>query len=164
MPLPTPDTRWHRVADGLDVELQQGIPTQLSKSNDSDTFAGEQIAEQVYQLTGLAISINNWIQVTSGEQVSSICINKTQFKQVLDKLALASAALYVDRFHKAIDLSAVDWDNAQYTYDFNQAVERCCIPWGTLNKDNYYPDYIRAMHAESERLITEGISPLVEPE
>ena len=72
--------------------------------------------------------------------------------------------MFVDRFHKVIDASAVDWDEAEYNYDFNHAIEHCCIPYGTINKSDYFSNYIKTMHEESTRLINEGVSPLVEAE
>ena len=72
--------------------------------------------------------------------------------------------MFVDRFHKVIDGGAVDWNDAEYSYDFNHAVEHCCIPYGTISKSDYFSNYIKTMHEESVRLINEGESPLVEAE
>ena len=157
------DSGWHRVATGLDVEVQHGIPLHLSKTATAN-YDDASIINNVYALTGLTITTDNWIEHENDEQISSVCINKAEFTEVLRRLAVASAAIYVDRFHKAIDRSAVDWDSAQFTFDFNHAIQYCCIPWGTLNKDNYFAEYITTMHDESNRLINQGISPLVEAE
>lgn len=155
---------WNRVTSGLDVEVEHGVPVRITNSHAKNHLNERAITNQVQQLTGLSVSIDDWINITPGEQEWSLCIDKNEFAEVLRRLALASAALFVDRFHKPIGRNAIDWDNAEYNYDFNHAIEHCCIPYGTLNKDYYFDDYIQTMHEESARLFEEGISPLVEAE
>ena len=155
---------WNRIASKLDVEVEHGVPVRISNTNKSRQLDPRSISKKIQKLTGLTVSVDEWINITPGEQEWSVCIDKREFVEVLRRLALASAAMFADRFHKPIDHNAVDWDSAEYTYDFNHAVEHCCIPYGTLNKDYYYDDYVRAMHEESVRLYEEGISPLVESE
>jgi len=153
---------WNRIASGLDVEVEHGVPVRIS--NRSSHINKQSISDKVRALTGLTVSVDNWVNITADEQESYVCVDKREFIEVLRRLALSSAALFVDRFHKPIDRSAVDWDNAEYNYDFNHALEHCCIPYGTLNKDYYFEDYIKAMHEESLRLIDEGVTPIVEAE
>ena len=155
---------WNRIASKLDVEVEHGVPVRISNTNKNRQLDQRSISKKIHKLTGLSVSVDEWINITPGEQEWSVCIDKREFVEVLRRLALASAAMFVDRFHKPIDHNAVDWDSAEYTYDFNHAVEHCCIPYGTLNKNYYYDDYIKTMHEESLRLYEEGISPLVEPE
>lgn len=153
---------WNRIASGLDVEVEHGVPVRIS--NRKSHINKQSISDKVRALTGLTVSVGNWVNITADEQESNVCIDKREFIEVLRRLALSSAALFVDRFHKPIDRSAVDWDNAEYNYDFNHALELCCIPYGTLNKDYYFENYIKAMHDESLRLIDEGVTPIVEAE
>jgi len=155
---------WSHIASGLNDEIEHGIPVRISNTDTNRPVNRKSISQRVRVLTGLTVSIDRWIHVTPDEHESHLCIDKKEFVEVLRRLALASAALYVDRFHKPIDHNAVDLDKAEYDYDFNHAVEHCCIPYGTLNKDYYFEDYIRTMHEESVRLIDEGISPIVEAE
>ena len=155
---------WNRIASGLDVEIKHGVPVRISNTRAGRHLNQQSISHKIRKLTGLTVSVDDRINVTPDEQEWSVCIDKKQFVEVLRRLALSSAAMFVDRFHKPIDSNAVDWDRAEYTYDFNHAIKHCCIPYGTLNKDYYFDDYIKAMHEESVRLFEEGISPLVEAE
>ncbi len=155
---------WLRVKSGLDVEFQHGVPVRISNTNSSHHINERIISKKIHALTGFTVSMHNRVNINSGEQEWAVCIDKKEFEEVLHRLALSSAAMYVDRFHKIIDSSAVDWDVAEYNYDFNHAVEHCCIPYGTINKSDYFSNYIKTMHAESARLINEGVSPLVEAE
>ena len=155
---------WNRIASGLDVEIEHGVPVRISNTNKSKYLNERTISNKILKLTGLTVSMEDWITITPDEQERSLCIDKKEFTEVLNRLALASAAMFVDRFHKPIDRNAVDWDKAEYAYDFNHAVEHCCIPYGTLNKDYYFESYIIIMHEESVRLYEEGISPIVEAE
>jgi hypothetical protein len=52
----------------------------------------------------------------------------TKFVEVLSRLALSSAAIYVDRFHGVLDSNAMEWIYQENSFDFNQTIERCRIP------------------------------------
>ena len=164
MPMNTCHSGWRRIKPYLDVEFQHGIPVRISSIEPSRQLNKRAVSRKIHNLTGFTVSIQNWKNVNTDEQEWSICIDKKEFNEVLRRLALSSAAMFVDRYHKVIDGNAVDWDDAEYNYDFNHAVEHCCIPYGTINKSNYFSDYIKTMHEESARLINEGVSPLVEAE
>jgi len=164
MPMNTCHDGWHRIESGLDVELQHGIPVRISNTDTSHRLDERTVSKKIHDLTGFTVSMHDWININAEEQEWSVCIDKKEFEEVLHRLALSSAAMFVDRFHKVIDGSTVDWDDAEYTFDFNHAVEHCCIPCGTINKNDYFSNYIQTMHEESARLINEGVSPLVEAE
>ena len=156
---------WHRLNNGFDVEVQHGIPIRLSNNGLDIPTDDAELVDNVSQMTGLKVTIVGWHEGdTSGEQEAHLCVDPLQFEDVLQRLALFSAALFVDRYHTAIDTDSVDWDKAEYDRDFNQAVEHCGLESSDLNKDDYYKVYITFMHTESSRLIDSGIDPLVESE
>ena len=80
------------------------------------------------------------------------------------RLALASAALFVDRYHTPIDKDSVDWDNAEYARDFNHAAECCCVDPREMDRKAYFDDYVSQMHRETQRLLDAGEPPPVDPE
>lgn len=160
----TSSSGWKRVSPTLDIEIQHGIPVHVYCKNTAQSYNNKQITSQVQTLTGLSVSIFDATNISTKAHEWTVCIDKNEFDEVLNRLAIASAAMYVDCFHKPIDNSAVDWNNAEFNYDFNHAVEHCCIAHGSINKENYYNHYINVMKQESKRLIDEGISPLVEAE
>ena len=164
MPMSTCHSGWRRIESGLDVEFKHGIPVRISNTDTSHNLDERAVSKKLHELTGFTVSMHDWININADEQEWSVCIDKREFEEVLHRLALSSAAMFVDRFHKVIDGGAVDWDDAEYNYDFNHAVEHCCIPYGTMNKSDYFSNYIKTMHEESVRLINEGVSPLVEAE
>ncbi len=147
---------WNRVASGLDFEVEHGVPVRISYTHADKLLSRQLITHKTHDLTGFTTSIDEWINITPDEQEWSICIDKTEFAEVLRRLALSSAAMYFDRYHKSIDRNAIDRDNKEFTYDFNHAIEHCCIPYGTLNKDYYFDDYLNIMHEESIRLSEES--------
>ncbi len=155
---------WHRIESGLDVKFQHGIPVRVSSAGRPHHIDERSISIKIHELTGFTISMHDWINNYAGEQEGAVCIDKKEFEDVLHNLALSSAAMFVDRYHKAIDGNAVDWDAGEFNFDFNHAVEHCCMTYGTINKKDYFSHYIKTMHEESVRLINEGISPLVEAE
>ena len=155
---------WCRIAPQLDVEVIHGIPVRVSCTDNEHRADEALIKEKIKRLTGLSVSVEDWVSTSPREQEWSVYVNRDDFSEVLHRLALASAALFVDRHHKAIDDDAVDWDREEFNYDFNHALEYCNIPWGELDKNDYLERYLSDMHRESVRLINDGISPLVEAE
>ena len=79
-------------------------------------------------------------------------------------LARAAAAVFVDRYHKPIDDSDVDWDRLEYLSDFNAALLHCDMDDGQVDPDTYRAAYIDAMHRETHRLAHATDQPPVEPE
>ena len=155
---------WSRIAANLDVEIQRGIPVRITSSDSSYTIDEQGVADRIAELTGFSISIQDWVANAPDEQQWSVCIDPGQFERVLLNHALASAALYVDRFHKPIDVTAVDWDLAEFNYDFNRAIESYCIPYYSIDRKDFFAKYVTVMHDESVRLVEQGISPMVEAE
>lgn len=157
-------TGWKRVTPALDVEVRHGIPVHVYCSDYVQPYHDRQITDRIHAVTGLAVSVHDGAKLSTKEHEWSVCVDKNKFEEVLHRLALASAAIFVDRFHKPIDDSAVDWNAAEFSYDFNHAIEHCCIPIGSLDKQSYFDRYAKVMKNESVRLIDAGISPLVEAE
>lgn len=164
MPINPSHSGWSRVSPGVDVEVQHGVPVRLTSNNINQQLTNKRISEKIHDLTGFKVSVHNRINISPDEQEWTVCVDTKEFDEVLRRLALSSAAMFVDRFHKPIDHNAVDWDDAQFNYDYNHAIEHCCIPWESLDKASYYKRYISIMHAESVRLVYEGIAPMVEAE
>jgi hypothetical protein len=79
-------------------------------------------------------------------------IARHDFGEVLDWLARAWAALYLDRFSGPIDRTATDWDREAYAYDFDAALAYCDLERGQINMAVFFPAYQRMMHQESVRL------------
>jgi len=156
---------WVSLSNGFDVELQHGIPVRLSNNGLDIPSDDALLVEEVTRLSGLTVVISGWEDADEpGEQEARLCVDALEFEQVLRRLALASAALFVDRYHTPIDQDSVDWDNAEYARDFNHAVECCCLDQGEMDRKQYFNIYVELMHAETKRLIDAGESPMVDAE
>jgi hypothetical protein len=155
---------WTSLSSGFDVEMQHGIPVRLSNNGQDIPGDDAVLVEEVKTLCGLSVVIAGWEENAAGEQETRLCVDALQFGEVLNRLALASAALFVDRFHTPIDKDSVDWDNAEYARDFNHAVECCCLDPSEMDRQAYFSNYVAQMHAETERLLNAGESPMVDPE
>ena len=161
----TTQNGWINLSNGFDVELQHGVPVRLSNNGLDIPSDDALLIEEVTSLSGLTVVIAGWeASDEPGEQEARLCVDALQFEQVLRRLALASAALFVDRYHTPIDQDSVDWDNAEYARDFNHAVECCCLGHGEMDRKQYFNMYVEQMHAETKRLIDAGESPLVDTE
>jgi hypothetical protein len=161
----TTQNGWINLSNGFDVELQHGIPVRLSNNGLDIPSDDALLIEEVTRLSGLTVVISGWEDTDeAGEQEARLCVDALQFEQVLRRLALASAALFVDRYHTTIDQDSVDWDNAEYARDFNHAVECCCLDQGEMDRKQYFSIYVELMHAETKRLIDAGESPMVDAE
>ena len=155
---------WTSLSNGFDVEMQHGIPVRLSNNGLDIPEDDALLVEEVRRLSGLSVVISGWEDAADGERETRLCVDALQFGDVLNRLALASAALFVDRYHTPIDRDSVDWDNAEYARDFNHAVECCCLDPGEMDRKAYFSNYVAQMHAETERLLSDGESPMVDPE
>ena len=126
MTVDTTQNSWTRLSNGFDVELLHGIPKRLSNNGLEIPSDDAQLVEEVSRLTNLTVVIKGWEDSEEqGEQEAPLCIDALQFEEVLRRLALASAGLFVDRYHTLIDKESVDWDNAEYARDFNHAIIFC---------------------------------------
>lgn len=156
---------WVRLKNGFDVELVNGIPATLSNNGLAESADDAELDDEISTLSGLRTTIVGWHESEiNGELQTALCIDSAQFEEVLKRLAIASAGLFVDRFHKAVGKDAVDWDKMEYDSDFNKAIEHCCLSLTDYKKTDYFDIYRDCMHRESSRLIEEGVHPLVEPE
>ena len=157
---------WVTLSNGFDVELLHGIPIRLSNNGLDIPADDAKLVEEVSTLTELTVVIKGWEESEEcGEQEAALCVDALQFEQVLRRLALASAALFVDRYHTTIDKESVDWDSAEYARDFNHAVDCCCLDAGDMDRKDYYAGYVSQMHEESKRLLdSHDEPPIVEAE
>jgi hypothetical protein len=48
---------WSRLASGLDVELQRGVPARITYNNAGRQLNEQHITNRVYQQTGLTVSV-----------------------------------------------------------------------------------------------------------
>jgi hypothetical protein len=161
----TTQNGWVTLSNGFDVELLHGIPIRLSNNGLDIPADDAQLVEEVSKRTELTVVIKGWeASKEAGEQEAALCVDALQFEEVLRRLALASAALFVDRYHEPIERDSVDWDNAEYARDFNHAVDACCLDPGEMNRADYVEAYVSHMHVETRRLLDSGESPMVEAE
>ena len=156
---------WVRLKKGFDVEFVNGIPVTLSNNGLAEPGDDAELDDEISSLSGLRSTIVGWHKCeNSDEKETSLCIDATQFEEVLKRLAIASASLFVDRFHKPVAMDAVDWDKMEYDSDFNKAIIYCGLESSDYNKMDFFDIYKDCMHNESSSLIEEGVSPLVEAE
>lgn len=165
MPDDTTRNGWIGLSNGFDVELQHGIPLRLSNNGLDIPADDAMLVEEVARLSGLTVVAAGWEDSDEpGEQETRLCVDTLQFEEVLRRLALASAALFVDRYHTPIDMDSVDWDSAEYARDFNHAVECCCVDPAEIDRKAHFERYVTLMHTETLRLLDSGESPMVDAE
>lgn len=155
---------WMRLDNGFDVEFFHGIPTILS---DNGLVAANEdvLVEKVSELSGLKTTIIGWHDgENSNEHETALRVDALQFEEVLKRLALSSAALFVERYRKHIDDESVDWDKEEFDVDFNRALRLCGLGSADLNRNDYFDLYKSTMHDESDRLVDEHINPVVQAE
>jgi len=161
----TAQNGWVRLSNGFDVHLLHGVPIRLSNNGLEIPADDAQLVEEVSRITELTVVIKGWEDSEEcGELEAALCVDALQFEEVLRRKALASAGLFVERFHTPIDKESVDWDNAEYARDFNHAIDCCCLDAGDFDRKDYYSTYVVHMHEESQRLLASGESPMVEAE
>ena len=156
---------WERLPSGFDVEFRHGIPIQISDNGKGVTIPESALVEEITALGKLQVQLGEWKPgERADEHEARVFVSGKDFAEVLRRLALASAALFIDRFHKPVDASAVDWDRLEYLTDFREALDHCGLASDDIDKDAYRDDYLETMHRETQRLAQSTDTPLVEPE
>ena len=139
--------------NGFDVAFSRGIP-----------FPEDVLLEEVSALGKLHVCRGDW---ESGERADEheVCLSVSgrEFAEVLGRLAVSSAALFVECHHKPVDESDIDWDRLEYLKEFRVALEFCGLAWGDIDMDDCFDDYVEVMRRETRRLAQSGELSLVEP-
>ena len=158
-------TGWERLPNGFDVEFRHSIPVRISDNGRGMTVPEEVLLEEVSALGKLHVCLGDWQSgERAGEHEASLTVSDREFAEVLRRLAVSSAELFVERYHKTVDASDVDWDRLEYLADFSAALEFCGLARGDIDIDVYFDAYVEAMHRETHRLVRSGELPLIEPE
>jgi len=156
---------WERLANGFDVEFRHGIPVRLSDNGKQLTSPESTLIDEITALGGLRIRMGEWQPgAAANEHEAQLWVFSEQLEEVLGRLALASATVFIDRFGKPIDKDDVDWDTLEFVSDFRTALDYCGIEWGDVDKDSYLDGYLDTMHQETRRLAASQETPMVEPE
>ena len=156
---------WESLPNGFDVEFRHSIPVRISDNGRGMTVPEDVLLEEVSALGKLHVCLGNWQSgERAGEHEASLTVSGREFAEVLRRLAVSSAALFVERYHKAVDESDVDWDRLEYLADFRTALEICGLARGDVDIDDYFDNYVEVMHRETRRLVQSGELPRVEPE
>ena len=156
---------WERLPCGFDVEFRHSIPIKVSDNGKGMTIPESVLAKEITALGKLHVQLGEWKSDEQAEEHEArVIVSGKDFTEVLRRLALSSAAMFIDRFHKPVDAGDVDWDRLEYLRDFRAALDHCGLASDDLDKDAYLDDYIETMHRETQRLAQSTDTPLVEPE
>lgn len=156
---------WERLSNGFDVELRHGIPIRLSDNGKGLTVPESALTDEIMTLTGLGVRMGEWQPAaTANEHEAQLRVSGDQLDEVLGRLALAAASMFIDRYGKPIDTDDVDWDTLEFDTDFRTALDYCGLEWGAVDKDSYRGGYLDSMHQETRRLAVSQETPPVEPE
>ena len=156
---------WVRLPCGCDLELRHGVPVRLSCGDETPDIKAADLSAEVAAMTGLRVSLGEWQPgEEDGELQARVRVSGEQLTEVLNRLALSSAAVFFDRYHKTLDKDDVDWDTLEYANDFRRALDYCGLDWEAVDRDACKPGYLEAMHAETRRLAQAPETPLIEPE
>ena len=161
----TIENGWERLPSGFDVEFRHGIPIKVSDNGKGLTIPESVLVDEITALGKLQVQLGEWKSgENADEHEARVFVSDKNFTEVLRRLALASAAVFIDRFQKPVDAGDVDWDRLEYHADFREALDHCGLASDESDKDAYRDDYIEIMHRETRRLAQLTEPPLVEPE
>jgi hypothetical protein len=156
---------WERLPSGFDVEFRHGVPVRVSDNGKGTPADAALLGAEIAALGGLRVVPGEWHSgETAGEHEARLVVADDQFAAVLERLALAAAELFFDRFHKPVDASDVDWDRLEYLRDFGAALEHCGLARGTVDEEAWRAAYLDTMHRETRRLALLKEPAQVEPE
>ncbi len=156
---------WERLPNGFDVEFRHNIPVRLSDNGKGLTVPESTLIEEITALGSLHVQLGRWLPgEKKGEHEAPVFISDKQLREVLRRLALSSAAIFYDRFHKPVDQGDPDWDRLEYLKDLAIALDHCKLDMSDIDQNVYIDDYVKIMHEETRRLSQLPGTPLVEPE
>ena len=156
---------WERLPSGFEVEFRHSIPIKVSDNGKGLTIPESVLVEEITALGKLHVQLGEWkSDEQADEHEARVIVSGKDFAEVLRRLALSSAAMFIDRFHKPVDADDVDWDRLEYLKDFREALDYCGLVRDDIDKDAYLDGYIETMHQETQRLAQSTDTPLVEPE
>jgi hypothetical protein len=156
---------WQRLSNGFDVEFRHAIPTRISDNGNELSLPESTLVGEITALGELRVTLGEWLPGEKpGEHEARLTVSRDQLAEVLRRLALASAAVFVDRYHKTVDRDDIDWDTLEYDNDFRKALDHCGLEWNDVDKEAYRTGFVEAMHQETRRLAAAPEMPLVEPE
>lgn len=156
---------WERLPSGFDVEFRRSIPIHVSDNGKGLTIPESVLVEEIIALGKLHVRLGEWKSAGhTGEREARVFVSGKEFAEVLRRLALSSAAVFIDRFHKPVDASDVDWDRLEYLKDYRTALDHCGLAWDDIDKDAHADAYVETMHRETRRLAQSADNPLVDPE
>ena len=156
---------WERLTTGFDVEFRHGIPIKVSVNGKGLTIPESVLVEEITALGKLRVQLGEWKSDEKvDEREARVIVSGKDFAEVLRRLALSSAAMFIDRFHKPVDVGDVDWDRLEYLKDYRAALDHCGLDSDDMDKDAYRDNYVETMHWETQRLAQSKDTPLVEPE
>jgi hypothetical protein len=147
------DHEWVRLGSGFDVMLEHDVPCRISNNGLPLPDTNDQLEEEILKLTQVRVRIGHWVPGEGeGELEAPLVVDRSDLALVLRKLAGHSAAIFVDRFNRAIGANDPDWDEAAYHEDFVRALGYCGISWSEVKPQAYYDDYRFTMEQETARL------------
>jgi hypothetical protein len=148
---------WARLENGFDIMLEHGVPCRISNNKLPIPGSPKELQQKILELTGLHATIGHWVPGEGdGELEAPLTVEKSDLQRVLEKLALYSAAVFVDRFNRAINQNDPDWDETQYHEDFARALKYCGLAWGEVKPQACYERYRIAMEQETAKLAYAG--------
>ena len=95
---------WERLSNGFDVEFRSSIPVRISDNGRGMTVPEDVLLDEVNALGKLHVNLGTWeFGENAGEHEACLTVSDREFAEVLRRLAVSSATLFVERYHKAVD-------------------------------------------------------------
>lgn len=147
------DHEWVRLESGFDVMLEHEGPCRISNNGLPLPDSNDELEQEIAKLAAVHVRIGHWVPGEGeGEMEAPLVVDRSDLPLVLRKLARHSAAVFVDRFNRAIGAGDPDWDEGAYHEDFVRALNYCGLTWGDAKPQAYYEGYRSEMEQETARL------------
>mgnify|MGYP001563541283 CR=1 FL=1 len=148
---------WVSLGNGAEVHLDHGVPTDVCMMHAAAAPSPAALAGKIADLTGLRVSVGEWrAGETAAERLAAVRVSREHLNEVLRRLALASARVFVDYYHKAVDDEDPDWDPEEFAVDFSNAMKYCGVGWSDVDPEACFKLYREVMRAETARLAAPG--------
>lgn len=148
---------WYALSAQCDVQMEHDVPVRVACSVTRAIDSESALAGDIHRYTGLHVALGPWGRgERPSEREAPVQVESADFDAVLERYARASAATYWDRYQHAIRAKDDDYETEAYALDFVTAMQHCHLDWGSIDKDQHYAGWRRALHVEAQRLADSG--------
>lgn len=140
---------WVMLPCGADLLLEHGIPVRVWAGEWEDINRAHVVAD-IQMMSSLHVHLADAVDADGELAVQVSCAD---IPEMLRRLAMVSAATFVDRYQKPIGEESADYDEEAFAQDMSEVLARCGLQWSDVDRASCRQTYSDALHAAADALV-----------